>query len=715
MTKLSLASGLAMALLAPCGLAATPVPQPAPAAQEPAPEFPAGVDVVTVDVVVLDSAGKPVEGLSEDDFVVSDEGRIRGITSFEAVTLPESPPGPPPLRSRVSTNLVPAARVRPERTFAIVFDDVHLAPGRSQIAKRAVEKFMRTGLSPGDRVVLVPTSGGAWWTAVIPDGREDIVAALDRLQGMRQRDNSVERISDWEAMQLYIHRDQQVGAQVIRRYYEYRIIPELPGGAERQAGGLTDIGEGHPLIRAKAAEVYQTALARMQATFRALERVADSLAGVKGRKSIVLVSEGFIQEPERPEFREAVEAARRANAVIYFLDAKGLTGIIPTADAQIADPTDERDLGAQVDLAKMDSLGAVSLAVETGGFAIRNNNDLNVGLSRIDRQSRAYYLIGFPITGVKRDGEFHKLEVKVARPGMKVVARKGYYAPSDEPPKPQPPDTLDPKVRTAIDSPFDRDSIPLRIASYALGSEGEETKVIFTVDVDPRHIDFEHTGERYEGKLMTVLLVSSRDTGESWHREKEVELSLPPPFYQQVQERWMPLLRDLELKPGTYQALFYVRDDRGQRVGTVRHEFEVPAPQSLHVSTPILTDVLQQGQGTAPRPIPLARRSFPIGSTLYYIFQVFGAETGSQGPQVATGYHVESIGGDVIGTQARVPLSPGPGGELSQMYALNTQGMAPGDYIIVLQVDDQVSGQTLEVFDPFTVVGSAAAVASSSD
>jgi VWFA-related protein len=692
------------ALVLAGALPASPVPQ-----ELPAPEFPAGVDVVTVDVVVLDSAGNPIEGLTSDDFMVADEKKLRRITSFEAVALPESAPGPPPLRSRVSTNVVPAAQVRPERTFVIVYDDAHLAPDRSLVAKKSVEEFMNTGLSDGDRVVLVPTSGGAWWTGVIPEGREDIVAALDRLEGQRPRNYTVDRISDFEAMRLYIHRDPQVGAEVVRRYYQYRLIPEIPGGGEREEAGLTDIGEGHPLIRIKAAEVYQAALARQQATYSTLERVAESLAGVKGRKSILLVSEGFIQEPTRPEFRQAIEAARRANAVVYFLDARGLTGLIPTADAQIADATDLRDLGPQIDLAKMDSLGAVSLAVETGGFAIRNSNDLSVGLSRIDEQSRAYYLIGFPIADVKRDGKFRKLEVKVNRPGVTVVARKGYYAPSDEPPRPLPEDALDPRVRTAIDSPFEADSIPLRLASYVLGTDGEETTVLFTADIDPRGVAFEKNGDRYEGQLSTVLLVSSRDSGESWHREKQVDVSLPPAFYQQIQARWLPLVRDFKFAPGTYQARFYVRDERGQRVGTVRHEFEVPPPGGLRVSTPILTDVLQQGEGAAPRPIPLARRHFPAGSTLYYVFEVFGAQAGTHGPRVVTGYRVESVGGDVIGTQAPVPLPPGPGGALSQMYALNTTGMAPGDYLIVLEIDDQVAGRTLEVLDPFQVEAGAAA------
>lgn len=186
-----------------------------------------------------------------------------------------------------------------------------------------------------------------------------------------------------------------------------------------------------------------------------------------------------------------------------------------------------------------------------------------------------------------------------------------------------------------------------------------------------------------------------------------MELSLPEPLYQQIRQRWLPLMRDFKFKPGTYQARLLVRDRQGGRVGTVRHEFEVPAPGEFRVSTPILTDVVQPaGEGAGPRPIPLARRDFPAGSTLYLGFEVYGAQAGPGGsPQVMTGYRVESLDGTVIGSQPRAELAAGPGGALSQMYSLNLTGLAPGDYVLVLEVNDQVAGRTLEVPELFGVEG----------
>ncbi len=68
------------------------------------------------------------------------------------------------------------------------------------------------------------------------------------------------------------------------------------------------------------------------------------------------------------------------------------------------------------------------LADNTDGRAILNRNDLAVGMQQIIRDSSAYYLLGYTSTQAPTDGKFHKIEVKVARRGVDVRARKGYWA-----------------------------------------------------------------------------------------------------------------------------------------------------------------------------------------------------------------------------------------------------------------------------------------------
>src|SRR5512143_822609 len=104
--------------------AAPQTPQEPPPPSKPS--FPSQVELVTVDVAVVDKKGQSIRGLTRDDFVVAENGVPQTLTSFEAVVVPEaSRAADVPRRTVVSTNIVPDNRRG--RTFAVVFDDVHLS------------------------------------------------------------------------------------------------------------------------------------------------------------------------------------------------------------------------------------------------------------------------------------------------------------------------------------------------------------------------------------------------------------------------------------------------------------------------------------------------------------------------------------------------------------------------------------------------------------
>jgi len=687
---------VAALLASPLALGAAP--QASQQQPPTAPTFPSGVEVVTVDAVVLDKRGTPIVGLTQEDFKVAEEGRAQTITSFEAVVLPESEPAPPPTRSRISTNVEPAPR--PERSFVLVFDDAHMGPISADKARQALASFLH-GLREGDQVTVVPTAGGAWWSARMPEGYEDLRLFLDRLKGQRLPDNSASRISDYEAMQLYFDRDPNIRAQVARRFYENGVIADL-GPANTDL----DISPGQLLIRAKATEVYQNALVRNEATLRVVERAVASLAVAKGRKSVILVSEGFIRDPTVTEFESVTRAARQADAAIYFVDARGLYGAPDFASAEAGREMDERDILSNLVNTTQDTQGSQSLALDTGGYVIRNTNDLERGLRGISDRSRAYYLIGYIPANTRRDGKFRSIEVTVtSRPDAKIEARRGYYAPSDTAKKPEP-ETLDPQVRQALDSPYSRDSIPMRMTSYVFGERAGKAAVLLAADADPRAIGFAKQADRFNGVLESFVVVASRDSGENFSQERKMDLSLPSAVRDQVAKSWLPILREFELPPGVYQARMVVRDPGSGRIGTVRHEFEVPDPGKLRTSTPILTDTLQPGAGGGPaRPVPLARRSFDADARVVCYFEVYGAARDGQSgaPRVSAGGSVRRADGSALTKLESTPMAPAPDGSLSRRIDVPLHGAPPGEYELVLSITDAVSRQTLEVEEPFTI------------
>ena len=295
------------------------------APQEATPTFPAQVEQVIVDVVVMDKKGNPVTDLTQADVTVTEDGTPQVITSFEKVALEPAPADMKVEKPRVSTNMRPENRTG--RSFAVVFDDMHLTPFQSQRAKGAVTNFLETGTAAGDLVTLVATSGAAWWTTRMPQGRDELVATLKRLDGRYIPDTSPERMSDYEAMMIHVLRDSRTIERVNRRYDTFGVNPQGRQSSSNTGGNQTFGADADPQVTARAAEMYYSATSRNRSTLDTLERILNSLRSARGRKSLILVSEGFIYDPNLTEYREVVQAARRSNVAIYFLDTRGLTGI----------------------------------------------------------------------------------------------------------------------------------------------------------------------------------------------------------------------------------------------------------------------------------------------------------------------------------------------------------------------------------------------------
>ncbi len=604
-------------LLSLPSLAAAQAPAPAPSPEADAPTFPTAVEQVTVDVVVTDKKGIPVTGLTAADFRILEEDRAQAIVNFEAVQVADGPAEVTPQRPRISTNLAPESRTG--RSFVIVFDDIHLTPYQAHRAKAAVAEFLKTGVREGDRVSLVATGGGAWWTTRMEAGRDELIEMVKRLDGRLIPDMAPDRMSDYEAMRIHVFRDPQVEAVVARRF-------ETFGANRAQAGAEQRFLDGDPMVRGRASEIYYASVARNRITLQILNRVLMSLAANKGRKSVILVSQGFIYDPNLDEFKETLISSRRSNAAIYFLDTKGLGGMPSFMSAEFGPNIDTQDLGAAFTNTMQEGEGSESLASDSGGFTVRNTNDFARGIARIANESRAYYLIGYNPTDQRRDGRFRKIEVKlVGKKGLKVRARKGYYAPLEGGARDAAkPPVGDPDVQAALDSPYDAKEIPLRMTSYVFGETMlGKASVLVATEIDLRPFAFAEQDGRFVDTVEFLLIAAHRESGEFFRYDQKVEMKLQAETREKLFRSWYPIVRDFELAPGGYQAKIVVRDKNSGRIGTVVHEFEVPDLSGFRVSTPVVSDTLQEtGEAKAPpRPAVTARRAFAPGSTVYASFE----------------------------------------------------------------------------------------------
>jgi VWFA-related protein len=693
-----------MSTIAVVAQEATAPPEP-PADQQPPLTFGAGIEQVIVDLVVTDDDGEPVAGVSRDDLIVEEDGVRQEIVSFEAVQLPDEPAEEPPPPPRVSTNTdLEAER---GRTFVIVFDDMNLTPFQAHDAKAAVASFLERAVREGDYVNLVASSGSAWWTARMEGGRDRLIDTLKRLDGRLIPETSMERMSDWEAMRIHVYRDPQVTAQVIRRFEKYGVAMLTQRDSTNPLSGTVE----DPYVTARASEVYFQARMRNRITLDLLERVLNGLATARGRKSVILVSGGFIYDPSLEQFKRVNNAARRSNAAIYFLNARGLEGMPVEFSAEFGPALASQDVGFAFSSMNRVDDGSEALASESGGFTVKNTNDLAKGIQRIAKETQIYYLLGYVPSNTTRDGAFREIEVKFrkgAGKDLKIRARKGYYAPSPDGVIESPArEGVDPVIQAALDSPWPEDGIPLRMTHYVndelmLG----KARVLIVAEVDIRKLHFTEEEGRNVGEFDFLLVVAHRESGEFFRYDQNVKLRLRPSTRQRLNQIWFPLIREFELQPGDHQAKIIVREKSSGEVGSVVHAFEVPPLDGFRVATPILSDTFRKTpEGLPEQPQPLARREFPSGEPLVCQFEVFGAEKDDMGmPHVAQGYEVRRADGRLLTSVPESVIEPTSLGHLSRLFGFPLTDATPGPYELVITVEDRLSGKKKVLREEFEVV-----------
>jgi VWFA-related protein len=676
-------SGTLAALLASAALAGSQEPAQPPSV------FPAGVEQVTVDVVVVDREGAPVKGLTRSDFTLLEDGVRQEVAAFEAIDV-GAPPAPAleTQRELVPQPALEPAKAAPVRVFVIVFDDLHIDAADAPRARAAIAGFLDGGVATGDRLMLVVPGRGTVWHARVPDGVDVLRKLLPQLAGRaRTAENPREWMTDEEAIRIR-DGDPLVFRHVVRRWKA--LATDVLSFRETES--VED------RVASRARYVAFDVERRTRQTLDVLSRVTEAMAGVRGRKSVILVSAGIVRDTFLPGFRAVVAAAAGANAAVHFLDARGLVALGPDQTAEAAAPTDLQDYGLALGALDAATEGAEALAADTGGLSIRKRNDLATGLNEIARESSSYYLLGYPAPAGGRPDKFRRIEVRVAREGVRVRARRGYYpAPAaDRSPSRQ----RDRDLEQAVDSPLDATGIPLRTAVFVLGEKPEgKVRVLLTTEVDVRALELEQDGASSSGKL--DLVVAIQGDGGAFQRSAEpIALRLRPDEKDRLARTRLPLTREAALAPGRYQARVVVRDAASGRLGSLLQDFVVPAAGGLRLSTPMLSDRLR----AAGNPEPIARRVFAPSGTLHGRFEVWGVgKRRGEVPLVKAGFAVLRDDGKILAASPPTPVVPGPDGVLSRSFGIPLEGAQPGRYELVVTAEDGATGDRAEAREPFVV------------
>jgi hypothetical protein len=710
-----------------------------PAQEKPpqAPVFPATVELITVDAVVLDERGQPVAGLTKDDFVVREDGRPQALATFEAIDLRSDP---------AARREAPAAAAEPQRALALpassvlLIDDVGLSPALLPGVRAAVERFVSAGLREGDEVVFATTSRSAFWSARMPEGREDVLelSARVRARGFTAIENDA--ISEWEAFRVVEFEGMTAG--------EGRPgsgpaaggppgssgdEPVVPGASisERLRQRFMQKGLCHPppreppqtcyaRIRSRAAVVDARRRDRTRDVLAAVDRAVFALTGVRGRKALLLFSEGFLNDPGLPGRFEIGARCREANVAVYFLDVRGLTTGLATAEDSRVPSSGELGL-MRMEAVDFAAAGSVALAEDTGGAAIRNTNDIAGGALRIAEESRVYYLLGYAPPAGKGPREWRSLKVEVTRPGLVVRARKGHTLrtaaeilaadeariaatarrPGSKEESGQDREApLPAALLRALVSPRDAGEIPVRAMPYVLEARpGGRLRTLVVIEADTSALANLGGQERPRAVLSLSIAATHRDSGELRRVDQRLEAEAGA---RGEWDGWLSVNRELELLPGVVQARVVVRDEFLGRIGAATVRFVVPPASGLRLSTPVLTQRLWRPRAGPVQPVPPGRREFEPAGKLFCQFQVFGATAKNGRSDAQAEVLLRRRGGKPIHQDPMRPIEPTPDGRLIRLVSFPLDGLSEGDYELGLRVVDG-AGEAREQSETFTL------------
>jgi hypothetical protein len=476
-----------------------------------------------------------------------------------------------------------------------------------------------------------------------------------------------------------------------------------------------------------------------------LEPLAYVIRGLKdlpGRKSIIFFSENItvttaVGRNDRlfNAMAMVVDAANRASVVIYTQDASGLQPLnFTSADSSspgtndISTPT----MGssgvsrgtAEVELAALRALAERRnvefethtvldyLARETGGTFKRFTNDLNSALRSALEDQKAYYLIGYrpdessfdPISGHPR---FHKWDIKVKRPGLKVRYRSGFLGVPDKGEKEAAALTPQAQLTKALISPFASGDVHVRLTTAFRGDVKSGSSVNSLIHIDGHDLTFKQAADGWREALIDVVAMTFGDNGAIVDQIGRTQtIRVRDDTYQRFLKNGLVYNLSVPVKHfGAYQLRVAVRDTATGRLGSAGQFVEVPdlSKDRLSLSSIVVssTDPNAPAQAVTEdsqfeQQIVSAVRHLHYGQLLDYGYVIYNAQLDKvkKQPQLQTQIRLLRDGQEVFAGRVN-PFDTAGQTDMKQLVAGGRlqvgDSMLPGQYILEVIVTDQLA------------------------
>jgi VWFA-related protein len=369
--------------------------------------FKTSTQLVIETVGVKDKSGKPIEGLTAKDFVVTEDGMPQTISFFEYQKLPEDPSAPiistatntatalvaSPMAKLPRTQIAPErpgdVRYRDRRLLALYFDMVAMPVPDQLRALDAAQKFIRTQMTPADLVAIMMFDNGA--VRVLQDFTEDRERLLSIIETMA--------VGEDENVTLTDDSSADTGAAFGQNDSEFNIF-------------FTD------------------------RELSALQTATSMLGKLNEKKALIYFASGLRLNgaDNQAQLHATTNAAIKAGVQVWSVDARGLVASAPMGDASKGSPGKQAMYTGSSAMTAMSNYQTTqdtlwTLAADTGGKALLDVNDLSMGIVNAQKAFSSYYILGYYTSNANLDGKFRRIKISL-REGVSgdLDYRQGYYA-----------------------------------------------------------------------------------------------------------------------------------------------------------------------------------------------------------------------------------------------------------------------------------------------
>ena len=708
-------------------------------AQEKAPIIRTETAGVVVDVIVTDHEGHHVPGLTAGDFRIYEDGTPQAIASFTA---------PPPHRETQPASIPPAAAAsnpspgasapaNPPQLITLLIDLSDIHQQNLKQACSSARAFAEKAVAWGDLVAVYWVDSSLHLASPFthdPQQLQDVFERLSRRTPSgrltaRDREQTENEIDDLFT-QVYpetLRGGPPVSLETKVAAAGKRPAPEVELALDSQQVQLREMN----MLRS-----WLTVASSLQAraVLMALRALALGYRDLPGRKIVVVFSEGFLHSPSAAtEMQGVVDAAQRSNVAIYVLDATG-------ADSGMRADVNSIDMGLQKRYTQdfavlgpnqhgggpdqfdwMQTLGSDpdddlgNLAHSTGGFLLRNMNDLGQALDRVLADASEFYTLMYYPTNRRFDGSFRKIAVELTQRGSHLRYRQGYWA--------LPPGRaimLTPggaQLLASVESGGHKSSFTPEVNAALEPTADGRFGIAMAVSMPGSVVRFEKIKDTYVADINTLLIARDADGQILGVQERFGHVRLAKAEHDQFSTRTFNLQGHVgvpKLQPASVQAIVQFPDGT---TGTSARTTIVPGPAAanLRLTSLVLADEEKDADCGADPLDPLclktlrivlpARRQFALSNRLLAYCSVMGLSLDDQNkPTLHLWFSLEN--GSRVEKIKPLELQVAPGyndGELPALAVFDLKGVKPGSYKLRVTAEDerqhaQVSeSQTIEL------------------